>query len=157
MGDGFLPDRNSQKWHEGLPAEGWAVAALVFGVALLILGISHLQTAIRFGHDQAVPGTYVVQDSPSCGRGGNRTCTSGTGTFVSDDGAVVRTGVRLQAIPKPVRREDRVRAFDVGEPGRVFLHEHQDGWSFVGSIGIGVAGLLLLGFGSWRLWRWWKS
>lgn len=156
MRDDFLPDRNSGQRSKDLPAEGWAVALIVLGLGLLILGISNTPTAIRLNSNQAVPGTYLVEGSPSCGRGG-RTCISTTGSFVSDDGTIVRTGVYLRGIPKPVKRGDRVRAFDVGEQGRVFLQESETGWPFLGPIAFGVLGLLVLGFGSWRLRRWWKS
>lgn len=156
MQNDFLPEQNGAERARKLPAEAWAVAMIVGGVALLAIAISYLPTAIRLDSNQAVPGTYVVEGSVSCNRGGH-VCRSHTGSFTSDDGTVVRTGAGLRGIPKAAQPGYRVRAVDVGEPGMVFTSVGDGGWPFTGLIAFGGPGVLLFGFGWWRLWRWWKS
>lgn len=157
MQDDFLPKRDEPKQHNTrYTPERFAFGLIVFGVLLLLIAGGHLPTALRLSFNQAVPGTYVVGESPSCARGAS-TCFSTNGSFASDDGTVVHAGVLLQGIPRPVQSGDRVRAIDVGEPGEVFVHDSRNSWPYGWPVGLGVAGLLLAGFGSWRLWRWWKS
>lgn len=157
MTEGFLPDRTPSRLRKS-SREHSAVAAIVAGVLLLVLGGTKLPQAVRLASGPAAPGTYLVQDSsPSCGRNHRVPCFSRTGEFVSDDGTVTRTGVLLQRIQNPVKYGDRVRAFDVGEPGEVFTYEGNRSWPFGIPVGLGLLGSLALGFGSWRLWRWWRS
>lgn len=157
MQDDFLPKPDQPKERNTrYRPEQFAFGMVFLGVLLLLIAGGHLPTLLRLSFNEAVPGTYVVGESITCNRGAS-TCFSSNGRFVSDDGTVVHTGVVMQEILKPVQSGDRLRAIDVGEPGEVFVHDGRSSWSYGWPIGLGVVGLLLAGFGSWRLWRWWKS
>jgi hypothetical protein len=155
--DDFLPEQEQpEQRRRRCRPEQIAFGMTFFGVLLLLLAGSHVPTMLRLISNEAVPGTYVVGESITCTKGSNA-CFSGNGRFVSDDGTVVHADVLLQEIPKPVQAGDRVRAIDVGEPGEVFVHDGRTSWPYGWPIGLGLVGSLLAGFGSWRLWRWWKS
>jgi hypothetical protein len=111
-------------------------------LAALLFGSLNLGPAVRAARGEGTFGTLHVV---------SRTCHNGcsvTGDFVSDDGSLIRTGVRfLGNAPRP-DSNDSLRALDTGDPFGVFAPtgSHQWVWSILHLTG-GGAGLL------WWVWR----
>lgn len=136
--------------------ENWAAAvALAVGVGTVTLAGLAMPTAIKVGFELGTHGTYVVGEVPDCSN--NTYCLTRTGTFVSDDGKVTLADVHVRnRLPKPLQRGDRVRAFDIGDPGEVYTNAGTQGWPVALPYIFGVAGLVALVFGlqHWALYLW---
>jgi hypothetical protein len=146
----FLPDDNPLTRGSDRPLT-LAVMALLGGVALLVLFGMTVQKAARVAFDPVVPGTYLVRGEPRCGSKPSSTCTSESGEFVGDNG-VVRPGVHLEGVPKPLRKGDRVRVFDFGDPVEVYRYETNTRWPLGQSVACAVLGTAGLVIGTVWLW-----
>ncbi|GAA3620510.1 hypothetical protein GCM10022267_03330 [Lentzea roselyniae] len=153
MRDRFLPDPNAAEFRDEAVRDTRAGLAILVGIAVLVIAGWGMPFAIRVIAEDGVHGTYVVQDTSFDCQPSRGTCYSRTGTFTSDDGKVVRTGVHVRnRLPQPVRHGDRIPAFDLGKPDRVYTKVGSNGppvaLPFLGL----VVGLLILGGGSRYFW-----
>ncbi|ANZ36992.1 hypothetical protein BBK82_13840 [Lentzea guizhouensis] len=150
--DGFLPGGDPVRTGKSDLPRAFAVLAVLAGIALLVLFGLTVRKAAKVAFDPVVPGTYLVQGEPRCGSKPSSTCTSESGEFVGDDG-VVRSGVYLEGVPKPLRKGDRVRAFDFGDPVEVYRYETNTRVPFVLSVACAVLGTAGVGLGVSWLWQ----
>lgn len=156
MKDEFLPDPNSEKHHAEVKREMVAGAFIVLGIVMLILFGAWLPRTIAIKSGGGVFGSYTVGDS-SLHFNGNDVCSLHDGTFRSDDGKVVLTGVQvLHPSERRVEEGETFRAFSVGEALWVHTEEDRDDvpWPliFVGSVG-----LVFIVHGSLIFWRFRKA
>jgi hypothetical protein len=138
--DGFLPDQNREKHHAEARQQVTAGFFIVFGIAMLVLAGSWLPRTIAIKSGGGVYGSYTVGD-PSLHYNGNDVCSLHDGTFRSDDGKVVLTGVQvLHPSEARVEEGETFRAFSVGESLWVHTEEDRDDmpWPliFIGLVGL---------------------
>lgn len=147
MDDEFLPEQNRQKQHDDARLRVAAGYFVVLGIVMLVLAGSWLPRTIAIMSGGGVYGSYTVGD-PSLHYNGNDVCSLHDGTFRSDDGKVVLTGVRvLHPSEKRMEEGETFRAFSVGESSWVHTEEDRD--DVPGRlIFIGSAGLVFIVHGS---------
>lgn len=122
-----------------------APIAFVIGLIVTVLGALALPTALDVSAERGAHGVYVIADESTCEQD---RCRTHRGTFTSDDGRIVRSGVGLVGSPlKSVTQSGRVRAFDIGDSSVVYLEGAGAPpvlpWLFgVGGVGAMVFGLV---------------
>ncbi|MEU0880177.1 hypothetical protein ABZ345_16375 [Lentzea sp. NPDC005914] len=122
------------------------------GVVLLLFFAPDLPAAIDYQFERGTPGTYVIDDEPTCVWDRPERCSTRRGTFTSDDGTVTRTVELPGFLPEGSSRGDRLRAYDIGEPLAVYSKE-TDGYPVaVVFLACGLGPLMVL-FGGLYLWR----
>lgn len=122
---------------------------IVIGTLLLVFCGPSLPKSFKISGGGGVPGTYHVTGVLDCD-GVTSFCIARDGTFSSDDGKVIRTGVQAR-LPKPVKHGDLRVVHDVGDEDEVFVRTNrswQVGWPILGT----TTALLLLGLAVQGLW-----
>jgi hypothetical protein len=112
--------------------------------AVFVLAIcsTDLGPSLSAARGEGTPGVLLVKSS-EC----RRTCTV-SGTFISDDGSLVRTGVGYEDGARHAKVGDRLRALDTGDRGEVFKLGGSHTWILILIIMAMAVGVLV-----WWLWR----
>lgn len=112
--------------------------------AVLVLAIcsTDLGPSLRAARGEGTPGVLLVK-SRDC----HRTCTV-SGTFTSDDGSLVRTGVVYGDGARHAKVGARLRALDTGDRGEVFKPHGSHTWILILTVMAMAVGTLV-----WWLWR----
>jgi hypothetical protein len=122
-----------------------APIAFVVGLAVTILSALAVPMALDIFAERGAHGVYVVADVPTCG---DSRCRTHKGTFTSDDGRTVRSGVGLAGSPlKPLATGGQVRAFDVGDSTEVYLEGDSGQPRAVLPFFFGIPGVIAMVFG----------
>ena len=117
---------------------------VVSGAFLLLFSAPQLPTAIDYQFDRGIPGTYVIDDEPTCVGDLPYRCFTDRGTFTSDDGTVTRTVELPGRLPEGSGMGDRLRAYDIGEPLSVYSKEMNGYPVAVVFLACGLAPLMVL-------------
>jgi hypothetical protein len=121
---------------------GFDVLLLVAGAGLLALVLPGLPQALRAADaDAGVHGSFTARDRVCTGHPGHTAC-NWQGTFRSEDGTSVRTGILLYGDGPGLRAGATTAARDIGRRGHVYMPAGSREWIL--SALLAAAGLLLL-------------
>ncbi|GII02132.1 hypothetical protein [Planobispora takensis] len=125
----------------GRRSPAFGVALTVLAVFLLLLAVPNVGTAVRAARADGIGGWFTPGRLDCVQHPGHESCVW-TGDFLSEDGAVRRTGIEMYGADRYSHRAgERARAVDIGHPSRVYGPGGSNEWVFTALMllaGVGI-------------------